>query len=268
MLIEYRPTGLESQPNLFLRWEPLTADPDRPFGSIRRYISTFDAIHPRTVRALLAGSDQPDVGYFQGYGQSETGPLTISVRTRDFFEQVSPRNVGIPIPEFTQARVVDESGNPLPPGAEGQIEARTGGLMLGYVGSDTPPLNDGWWGMQDIGRMNEDGTLELLDRVVDHADTLPSIIAIEDALLEALPELAEVVLVKPEPDELAAVVCLQDGESLDPERWAALAEEHGIGDVPVHEWDWDDMPFTGSWKVRRHLLARAVRERAAEQMTT
>jgi fatty acid CoA ligase FadD22 len=78
-----------------------------------------------------------------------------------------------------------------------------------------------------------------------------------------MPELAELVLVKPAPDDLVAVVCLHEERPLDRDRWRELAERHGIADVPVHERRFDDLPFTGSWKVRRKELGRSLSELGA-----
>ncbi|MEU9980233.1 class I adenylate-forming enzyme family protein [Streptomyces sp. NPDC050856] len=262
LLLTHRPVSVESHPNLFLLWESLTEDPDRPFAQVRRFVSTFDAIHPRTVRALLNASDQPDAVYLQGYGQTETGPTTLRVITRADLDGVSGRNVGSPIPGVSEVRVTGEDGEPVPPGTAGTIEVRTEGLSLGYVGGAAPP-RDGWWSMQDVGRLLENGELELLDRVVDRADGVASLLEAEDALLEALPPLCEVVLVKPEGDSLAAVVCVRDGSPLDREAWDRAAGRLGLAGVPVHETRWEDIPFTGSWKVRRRLLARSLAGRPA-----
>ncbi|MFI0980767.1 class I adenylate-forming enzyme family protein [Streptomyces sp. NPDC021093] len=262
LLLTHRPVSVESHPNLLLRWEALADDPERPFGRVRRFVSTFDAIHPRTVRALLGASDQPEAVYLQGYGQTESGPTTMRVITRGDLGTISSRNVGRPVPGLSEVRVVDGDGTPVPPGTTGGIEVRTAGLSLGYVGSPAP-ARDAWWAMQDVGRLTSDGELELLDRVVDQAEGHISLLEVEDALLEALPELCEAVLVKPAPDGLAAAVCVRDGSALDRTRWKQVAGRLGIAEVPVRELRWEEIPFTGSWKVRRRILADSLAGPAA-----
>ncbi|MEU0247440.1 class I adenylate-forming enzyme family protein [Streptomyces sp. NPDC006235] len=262
LLLAHRPVSVESHPNLLLRWEPLTDDPGRPFAQVKRFVSTFDAIHPRTVRALLNASDQPDAVYLQGYGQTETGPTTLRVITRADLNEISSRNVGAPIPGVSEVRVVGEDGEPVPPGTAGSIEVRTEGLSRGYVDTAAPD-REAWWAMQDVGRLLDNGELELLDRVVDRADGVTSLLEAEDTLLEALPELCEVVLVKPTPDTLAAAVCVRDGSPLDRAAWDRAAGELGVASAPVHELRWEEIPFTGSWKVRRLLLAQSLAERTA-----
>ena len=121
MLVRHRPTSVEAHPNLLLRWERLADDPDRPFASVSRFISTFDAIHPRTVRRLLAASDDPNAVYLQGFGQTETGPVVIGQRRLQDLDTVSPRVVGRPLKGVTEVRIVGERNEVLPPGRVGQI---------------------------------------------------------------------------------------------------------------------------------------------------
>jgi acyl-coenzyme A synthetase/AMP-(fatty) acid ligase len=259
LLLEHRPASVETHPNVYLQWEGLAADPDRPFGPVQRFVSTFDAMHPRTIRALLAGSDRPDAHYLQGYGQTESGPVTLRIVTAADSAGYEGRNVGFPV-GGTAVRVVDRAGVPLPPGEPGDIETRSPGRMRGYVGGAPMPAEDDWWPMGDVGRMLPDGSLELLDRIVDHAEDVESLLVVEDRLLEHFPELVEVVLVTSESGGLTAVVCPRDGVRPDLERFTSVAAELGLADLPVRVWRWEDMPLTGSYKVRRGRL----RERLAE----
>ncbi|MGA5131324.1 class I adenylate-forming enzyme family protein [Streptomyces blastmyceticus] len=266
LLLTHRPTSVETHPNVYIQWESLAADPDRPFQHVERFISTFDAMHPRTVRALLGASEQPGAHYFQAYGQTESGPICLRIVTREEAADYSPRNVGHPGGGM-EIRIVDEHGTPQPAGTPGTIETRSPGRMRGYVGGDPMPPEDAWWPMGDIGRLLDDGSLELLDRVVEHVDAVDSLLEKEDHLLEALPELVELVLVKAgETDEdtdgrLFAVACPRPGTLPDPERFRAVAAEVGLPDLQVRFWDWEAMPVTGSYKVRRSVLRRKLANR-------
>ena len=79
--------------------------------------------------------------------------------------------------------------------------------------------------MGDIGRINPDGSLELLDRLVDHAEGTDSFLEVEDAVLDRLPELIELVMLKEVGGhDVVAVACPRDGETLDPGvRWRRCA---------------------------------------------
>lgn len=252
-LLTHRPVALETHPNLFLRWERLAADPDRPFASVGRYVTSFDAVHPRTVRTLLHASDHPDPVYFQAYGQTETGPVTIlSIRRTDLdaYSDSGSRSVGCAIPGLTSVRVIDEGGMPVANGSPGFIEVRTQGRTPALLGSPALPDADQWWQTGDIGVLNDDGNLELLDRAADRVDGTSSLLRVEDLLLDLLPELVEVVLVA-----AGATVCTVDDEELDSERWAKACIDAGLSEpTPFTQCRWDELPLTGSWKVRRHRI--------------
>ncbi|WEO94225.1 class I adenylate-forming enzyme family protein [Streptomyces sp. FXJ1.172] len=258
LMLEHRPTSIETHPNVYIQWEPLAHDPERPFQHVERFISTFDAMHPRTVRTLLNASEHPRAHYFQAYGQTESGPICLRIVTRDESADYSPRNVGH-TGGGMEIRIVDAHGVPQPANTPGFIETRSPGRMRGYVGGGPMPPEDSWWPMGDIGRLLDDGSLELLDRIVEHVDGVGSLLEAEDHLLEALPELVELVLVKDEDDSsVFAVACPRPGTTPDPQRFGAVAAEAGLPGLQVRFWEWEAMPVTGSYKVRRSVLRRML----------
>ena len=108
--------------------------------------------------------------------------------------------------------------------------------------------------MGDIGRLSADGTLELLDRVVDRAEGTESMLELEDEVLEQLPDLMEFVLLKDVGDDLIlAVACPRDG-GLDARRVSDAMARAGLAAVPLRIIPWESMPVTGSYKVRRQVL--------------
>lgn len=254
LLLEHRADSIETHPNIFIQWEQVAAHPSRPFSPVQRFLSTFDAIHPRTVRAMLDGSDQPNAYYLQAYGQTETGAVTVRQVGRAEVAAYRARDVGYPVPTG-EVRIVDASGEPVPVGQAGIIESRAPGRFRGYIGLPSAPVDEYWWNMGDIGRRTEDGRLELLDRIVDHAEGMQSILEIEDSLLESLTELVELVLVKDVGGhELIAVACPRDGAGIDLGRFRDAIAQTSLGAVPVYVMPWEWLPVTGSYKVRRPAL--------------
>ena len=79
---EHQPTVVETHPNIYMTWEGLAGNAISPFADTRLFISTFDAIHPRTVRTLLDASHRRFPIWAQGWGQSEIGPATVRIYTR------------------------------------------------------------------------------------------------------------------------------------------------------------------------------------------
>lgn len=260
MLLDHRPASLETHPHIFVRWEELAADPDRPLRCVQRFITTFDTIHPRTVRTLISASDDPGAHYLQAYGMTETGPISLRMVAGSDAADYSPRNVGFAGPG-TEFRVVDDVGVPSPAGEPGRVETRSAGRMRSYLAG--PPVigDDGWFPMGDIGRVLPDGSLELLDRVVDHAGEYGSLLAKEDELLDLLPDLVEVVLIAGA-DGVFAVGCPKEGAAGDERHFLAAADQIGLHLAGVQFWTWEALPMTGTYKVRRRML----RERFAHRV--
>ena len=111
----------------------------------------------------------------QIYGQGET-PMTITgLSTADHADRDHPRwrhrmqSVGSTRTDV-EVRVADEDDRPVPPGEPGEVLVRGGVVMAGYW--DQPEataeaLRGGWLHTGDVGSMDEDGYLTLLDRSKD-----------------------------------------------------------------------------------------------------
>ncbi|MEP7261085.1 MAG: AMP-binding protein, partial [Usitatibacter sp.] len=82
-------------------------------------------------------------------------------------------SVGVP-PMFCELRIVDELGNELPTGEVGEIVGRSPLLMTGYAGRDDltqEAIRDGWLYTGDMGRVDAEGYLYLVDRKKDMIDS-------------------------------------------------------------------------------------------------
>lgn len=265
LLARYRPTLLETFPNVFAHWEQLADHPDRPLANVRIFLSTFDAAHPRTIRRLLNASRRTFPVYAQAYTQSELGAITVGFRTRRRPATSDARDVGWPAMALTRLRLVDPAtGRPVRrPGVPGRIHARGPGLFAGYLGEPqrtSDQQHDGWWDTGDIGSRTPTGQLRLAGRAVDDVPGLPDYLAVEDRLLDRLPELTEVVLTALPDRTIVPVVCTRGDAALDPARWAAATADLPALAAPRHV-RWDELPTTATWKVRRpalrHLLTAA-----------
>jgi len=84
-----------------------------------------------------------------------------------------PGSVGVP-PPFYEMRIVDEGGFDLPPREVGEIIGRGPITMPGYLGRDDETeaaLRGGWLHSGDLGYVDEDGFLYLVDRKKDMIDS-------------------------------------------------------------------------------------------------
>jgi fatty acid CoA ligase FadD22 len=198
----------------------------------------------------------------QLYGQSETGPVVARFFTRKGAAKANGRLVGMGLPGFTRVRVVDDDGRPCPVGTPGHIEARTRGRILTYLGGEDQyarQLSGGWWRMGDVGYRNRWGGLYLIDREIDQIDSVDSNLEIEDILMSRLEELREIVVVPGVDGEAVPVVCTRGGEPLDPVRWKeAVAGLPAMAEPMVC--NFEDLPQTGTWKIKRVEIASLLRE--------
>ncbi|MGP4114410.1 AMP-binding protein [Streptomyces sp. 4N509B] len=263
VLRAHPPTVMEALPATFVRFRPLTERLDSPFRRIRTIISTYDAVHPPTIRAYLAASAHPRPVWMEGWGQTETGPLTFRFHTRRSVAERRPaparRNLGRPVPVKTRLRVVDpETFRPQPRGRAGLVLTRTAACAQGYVGERerwAAKWADGWWNTGDIGVRNRDGSVRLLDREVDHPWEL-SCLETEDLLEERLPRALECVVLASRDEAPLPVVVTADGE-LDEESWRRAV----VGLPRLREpvvLAWEQVPRTGTGKVRRGELTRML----------
>jgi acyl-CoA synthetase (AMP-forming)/AMP-acid ligase II len=109
---------------------------------------------------------------YQGYGQTEV--LLISfMGPRQWFAKVEGsnplRSCGLVMP-FADIEIWDERNTPVPVGQPGQIVARTDGQMTGFwedPKATAERMVDGWVLTGDIGMLDQNGYLYLLDRADD-----------------------------------------------------------------------------------------------------
>ncbi|GAA1105893.1 MULTISPECIES: class I adenylate-forming enzyme family protein [Kitasatospora] len=260
LLRSHPPTILEALPSTYVRWQQLAAGPQNPFRDVRLYISTFDAMHPPTVRTFLSASERRRPLWMQGWGQTETGPLTFRFLTRGALadsEQRHPttRDLGRPLPGWVRLKVVDPATlAPVRRGEPGLVLTRTGARCLGYLGESDrweAKAAGPWFNTGDLGVRTRDGRLLLLDREVDMVPGL-SCVEVEDVLHDRLPEVEEAVLLAVADGRPLPVLVTGDGE-LDGERWRRAVHDLPPLAEPV-VLDRDAVPRTGTGKVRRHEL--------------
>jgi long-chain acyl-CoA synthetase len=102
-----------------------------------------------------------------GYGMTEVcGAITSIIG--DFFLD-KPTSCGRPLPTY-DLEIRDEDGRPLPAGATGEVWARGCTIIAGYLNTPegaTGAIVDGWLRTGDIGRLDPQGFLHLVDRKKD-----------------------------------------------------------------------------------------------------
>ncbi|MEV6007715.1 class I adenylate-forming enzyme family protein [Streptomyces sp. NPDC051976] len=263
----YRPTILESHPNNFMGWERLIDDPSEPFSSFRLYFNSFDAMHPRTIQALLDASKRDHPIWLQCYGMTETQVVSVRPYTRGSFGRLKgrdSRSVGWEVPGI-RARIADpETGERQADQSKpGMIQVKTPARALSFIGTPekfAERRHGKWFDTGDWGRRGRFQQIEILDRIADRIEGVESCLWIEDVLLERITNAEEIVVVPDAKGRPVPVICMRDGKALDPEVWRkASAGITGLGE-PL-EVTPDDLQRTATVKARRYLLTEMIKNR-------
>jgi long-chain acyl-CoA synthetase len=122
-----------------------------------------------TLDADLAETFESSSGHFveQGYGLTETSPVITTTlgAHRAPGEGPKPGSVGRPLPGI-ELRIVESSGKDAGPGDPAEVWVRGDNVFTGYWpdGADGPD-DEGWYPTGDIGLLDNDGDLTLVDRL-------------------------------------------------------------------------------------------------------
>jgi len=116
---------------------------------------------------LIRRYQERGVRFIQGYGLTEAAPNVLCLPPEDAERKAGA--AGRPY-FFVDVRVVDTDDRPVPPGGSGEIVVRGPSVMKGYwnLPEETArALRGGWLRTGDVGRIDEDGTIWIVDRVKD-----------------------------------------------------------------------------------------------------
>jgi fatty-acyl-CoA synthase len=138
----------------------------------------------------------PDVRLWNFYGQTEMAPLATILRPH---EQLSRAGSAGRASVNVETVLVDDAGEPVPPGEIGEIVHRSPHAALGYYNDEektAEAFRDGWFHSGDLGVMTADGYLSVVDRKKDMIKTGGENVAsreVEEAVYE-LDGVAEVAV--------------------------------------------------------------------------
>lgn len=152
-----------------------------------------------------------------GFGLTESNGVGAAASGAVF--RLAPRASGLVSP-IVDLRIVDAAGQVVPPGGMGEICLRGVTLMQGYWNdpdATARAVRDGWFHTGDVGYVNDDGLLFVVDRIKDVINRAGEKIAaaeVESCLLQH-PDLSEAAVFAM-PDEgtgeaVAAAVVLREG---------------------------------------------------------
>jgi long-chain acyl-CoA synthetase len=229
-----------------------------------RYVVSGAAPLPREVIDEIARR-LPNVVIREGYGLTETSALATSNPP----EAVRLGTVGRATPG-TDIRIVDERDAPLPAGEVGEICCRSPFVMRGYWREPeltAEAMRGGWFHTGDLGSVDEDGYVTIVDRKKDLIirggfNVYPR--DVEEAMLEHPEVEAAGVVGRPDAahgEEVVAFVSLRSGSATSADDLVAFAKERVGGyKYPREVRVVPAIPLTAVGKVDRKALRALMEE--------
>ncbi len=196
----------------------------------------------------------------EGFGMTESSPV-VSVNPLRGDARIG--TIGMPVPS-TWVRICDEDNNVLPLGQAGEIQVRGPQVMKGYYNQPEATAStitpEGWLRTGDVGIMDEDGFVKIVDRIKDmilvsgfnvYPNEIEEVLASHPKVLEA----AAIGVPDKKSGEAVKVFVVKKDASLTQEEVMAHCNENLTGykrpRVVIFR---DELPKTNVGKILRRAL--------------
>ena len=246
---------------------------EHDLSSLRSFPCGGAGVPPSAIRDFASRFPACHVG--RGYGSTEYP--TVSVNFLDEpLDKASERD-GIPV-LGTEVKIVDDKGREVPIGVSGEIVVRGPECFVGYL---NPELNkiyfdkDGWFHTGDLGRIDEDGYVEVTGRkkdIIIRGGENISAKELEDVLFTH-PDIDEVAIVgMPDPimqEKVCAYVIPKPGRTITFDELVSFLQKKNIAKqkFPERLEIVDKFPMTASGKVQKFILRQDIRKKLGEEPT-
>lgn len=206
---------------------------------------------------------------FRVYGSSEVPLTTLGFAGVGEMEMAASTDGQI---ADYEVRILDDEGNRLSVGQEGEICVRGPSMFLGYGDPEATAASfdaDGFFATGDLGRVTSEGAIVITGRkkdLINRGGEKVSAKEVEDILhrMPAIKEAAVVAMPHARLGEtLCAYVIAQPGAGLDLDALLAFVAASGVArqKYPEHLVVVEDFPRTASGKIRKDRLRADIRER-------
>jgi long-chain acyl-CoA synthetase len=235
----------------------------RQVGSLRSLAHGGSPIATEVVRR--AHTAFPNTELIHAYGATETAPLVTLLRHEQLLvESDLARSCGQAV-AGVDVRIVDPSGHDLPPGEIGEVVIRGPNVMQGYWNKPeqtTEALRHGWYHSGDLGCMNAQGYIFLVDRakdmIISGGENVYST-EVEEVLYKHPAVLEAAVFGVPDAtwgEAIHAVVVPRPGQAVNTVSLIAFCREHIAGYKVPKQIDLrsDPLPKSGPGKVLKREL--------------
>jgi fatty-acyl-CoA synthase len=225
-----------------------------------------------SIRAVAAGSSlipvplikafmERGVPVIQIYGSTETGPIAIYTRVGGDLSRLT--STGLP-GLYCDAKVVDNDGREVPPGATGEVVVRGPNVLYEYWGNSRATaevLRNGWYHTDDIGTRDADGYFYIHDRkknmIISGGENIYP--AEVERVLHDHPCIAEAAVIgRPDPKwqevPVAYIVCRKGMNVGDEEVKAFVGQHLARFKIPREIVFVESLPRTALGKVQHFML--------------
>jgi acyl-CoA synthetase (AMP-forming)/AMP-acid ligase II len=235
----------------------LKSGESRDASSLRFVRSCSSALAPATMQGFEEIFGAP---ILQAFGMTEAAHQALSNPLPP--RERKPGSIGLPT--GVQVTILDDEGNELPRGQEGELGLKGPNVTHGYLNNPDATraaFSNGWFRTGDLARMDDDGYVFLLGRIkelINRGGEKISPLEVDDILLSH-PKIAEAVTVAVPHDiygeEVEAVIALKPGETAEAaeiigfcrEQLADFKVPKAIRFVPV-------IPRSATGKIQRRRL--------------
>ncbi|MFC4933084.1 class I adenylate-forming enzyme family protein [Massilia sp. GCM10023247] len=243
-------------------WDMLRLDPSaRDVSSLLSVGAGGQAFAPVLYKEIAAAFPLAVLGV--GYGMTECGGTVCTIAGEELDTHVTASGRVFP---SVDVRIVDDEDADLPAGEPGEILMRGAMLMRGYckqAQATADVLQGGWLRTGDIGRVDADGYLHVVDRkkniVISGGENI-SCNEVEAAVMEHAGVAQAAAFGVPDErlgEQVVLAVVLLDGTTLAEEALHAhLRQRLAAYKVPRAVWFLDALPRNATDKVMRHELRR------------
>ena len=224
----------------------------------------FSGAAPLGAELALAAADRIDCEVVQGYGMTEMSPVSHVTRMGGF----KPGTCGVTVAN-TECRIVDaENGDDQGVGGVGELWVRGPQVMKGYLNNPEATAetidSEGWLHTGDVGFIDEDGHLTIVDRVKELIKFKGFQIAPAEleALLLTHPAIADAAVIGVPDDEAGerprAFIVVKPDAEVSIQEITDFTAEHVATYKVVHDVVFtDEIPKSASGKILRRVLREA-----------
>jgi long-chain acyl-CoA synthetase len=255
----HKVTKFFAVPTIYIRLLALK-DLKEKLGSLRY---TFSAAASMAAELVREWKRRMDLNIYEAYGMTESASM---VTYNHYYRHVIG-SVGTPV-NNVEVQIRDLEGNVLGAKEEGEICIRGRNIMKGYLNQPDATRSvfwDDWFRSGDIGTIDEDGYLYIVDRLKDMIITGGENVYPREVeeILYTRPEVEECAVIglpdKEYGERVTAFIIPKEGQQVDPTQLKSyLKTKLSPFKVPKEFIPVDELPKSGAGKILKRELKEKV----------